>query len=78
MLCSSAFHIAIGVFLCCNFALSAGATDPNPPSIHSRSGAWPITRQWTPAETQHYAQWMEHIYLMKTKGDVEQRTAKGL
>jgi hypothetical protein len=56
--------------------LVAVAEDPNPPSIHSTSGAWPIHRQWTPAETLHYAQWVEHIYLMKTKGSVEQRGAK--
>ena len=54
----------------------AAAEDPNPPTIRSTSGAWPIRRQWTPAETRHYAQWVEHIYVMKTKGDVEQRTAK--
>jgi hypothetical protein len=56
--------------------LTAVAEDPSPPSIHSTSGAWPIRRQWTPAETLHYAQWVEHIYLMKTKGSVDQRCAK--
>jgi len=60
-------------------ALSAGfgaaAVDPNPPSIRG-GGAWPIRRQWTPAETQHYAKWVEHLFDMKTKGNVEQRTAK--
>lgn len=52
------------------------AQDPNPPSIRSSQGAWPIRRQWTPGETQHFAKWMEHIYVAKTKGDVEQRIAK--
>ncbi|MCC6152660.1 MAG: hypothetical protein IT367_02820 [Candidatus Hydrogenedentes bacterium] len=52
------------------------AQDPNPPSIKSGQGAWPIRRQWTPGETQHFAKWMEHIYIAKTKGDTEQRIAK--
>ena len=50
--------------------------DPNPPSIRSTQGAWKITRQWTPAETQHYAAWMQNIYRMKTQGNVDQRIAK--
>jgi len=54
----------------------AHAQDPNPPSIHSTRGAWPITRQWTPAETRHYAKWVNHVYIMKTTGTVEQRMAK--
>lgn len=54
----------------------AYAADPNPPTLHSSRGAWPIRRQWTRAETLHYAKWVEHIYDMKTKGTVEQRTAK--
>lgn len=57
-------------------APAALAVDPNPPSIRSDRGAWPIRRQWTPAETRHYAQWVEHIYKMKTEGSVEQRLAK--
>jgi hypothetical protein len=66
------------VLLIASFSLllTAVADDPNPPSIHSSSGAWPIRRQWTSAETQHYAGWVEHLYLMKTQGNVEQRTAK--
>ncbi|NCQ29229.1 MAG: hypothetical protein GW802_17650, partial [Armatimonadetes bacterium] len=50
--------------------------DPNPPSVHSNQGAWPIRRQWNVAETQHYAEWVQRIYYMKTKGNVDQRTAK--
>ncbi|MCC6144990.1 MAG: hypothetical protein IT368_14390 [Candidatus Hydrogenedentes bacterium] len=50
--------------------------DPNPPSIHSNRGAWPIRRQWTPEETQHFAKWVEHLYTMKTTGTIEQRIAK--
>ncbi|GMU92083.1 MAG: hypothetical protein AMXMBFR4_11410 [Candidatus Hydrogenedentota bacterium] len=52
------------------------AQDPNPPTLRSNQGAWPIRRQWTVAETQHFAKWMEHLYVAKTKGDVEQRIAK--
>jgi len=66
---------AIMLSLCCA-ALAAEAQDPNPPTIYSTSGAWPIHRQWTPAETAHYAKWVEHIFVMKTTGTVEQRTAK--
>ena len=58
---------------CC--ALAAAAADPNPPSIHG-GGAWPIRRQWTPAETQHYAQWFERMYDRKAGGTVDQRTGK--
>lgn len=58
------------------FCWSARATDPNPPSIHSNQGAWPIRRQWNMAEARHYAKWVENIYLMKTRGSVEQRIAK--
>ena len=57
-------------------AVRARAADPNPPTIRSTRGAWPICRQWTPAEARHYAKWMERIYVMKTTGNVEQRTAK--
>ena len=54
----------------------AWAQDPNPPSLRSSRGAWKVTRQWTPAETRHYAKWVEHIFDMKTEGTVEQRIAK--
>ncbi len=57
-------------------ALAAAGQDPNPPSIHSNCGAWPIRRQWNAAETQHYAQWMERLYDRKAGGTVDQRTAK--
>lgn len=76
MVNSRGSYIAAAVFVALAFMSSAAAADPNPPSIHSTSGAWPIRRQWTPAETQHYAKWVENIFLMKTKGSVEQRTAK--
>ncbi|MCC6795415.1 MAG: hypothetical protein IT366_09875 [Candidatus Hydrogenedentes bacterium] len=56
--------------------VTAYAADPNPPSIHSDEGAWPIRRQWTVAETQHFAEWINNIYKYKTKGTVEQRRAK--
>lgn len=69
---------ALAVFLfvpIAGFAVDR-AGDPNPPTLRSHRGAWPIRRQWTRAETLHYAKWVEHIYDMKTKGTVEQRTAK--
>lgn len=57
-------------------AVSAIAEDPNPPTIRSNGGAWPIRRQWTPAETDHYAEWIENIYRVKLTGDVYQKVAK--
>ncbi len=57
------------------FALPAHA-DPNPPTLQSIGGAWPITRQWTPAETKHYAVWMEYLYRGKVDGNADQRMAK--
>ncbi|MCC6697055.1 MAG: hypothetical protein IT365_15615 [Candidatus Hydrogenedentes bacterium] len=65
-----------GLWVCFGPGSTALAQDPNPPSIRSNQGAWPIRRQWNTAETKHYAQWVENIYKMKTKGNVEQRTAK--
>ncbi|MFO7976459.1 MAG: hypothetical protein R6V12_17705, partial [Candidatus Hydrogenedentota bacterium] len=76
MVNGSASRIAVLLVFTGCVAFAAVGEDPNPPSIHSTSGAWSIRRQWTPAETRHYAKWVEHIYLMKTKGTVEQRTAK--
>lgn len=55
---------------------TALAADPNPPSIHSNRGAWPIRRQWTLEEVRHYAQWIQHIYKAKTTGTQEQRLAR--
>lgn len=52
------------------------AEDPNPPSIRSDSGAWPIRRQWNRAETKHYAEWVENIFRLKTRGNVDQRCGK--
>lgn len=54
----------------------AGAADPNPATLRSDRGAWPLYRQWTPAETQHFARWIEHIYMVKTTGTMTQRLAK--
>ncbi len=64
------------ILLAAAITWSAAAQDPNPPSIKSNRGAWKITRQWTPGETQHFAEWMEHLFDMKTKGSTEQRIAK--
>ncbi len=70
--------ISIGVALLAVLTIAglAAAQDPNPPSIRSDGGAWPIRRQWTPAETRHYAEWVENVFNLKTKGNVDQRTAK--
>lgn len=62
-------------FISCG-SQAAATEDPNPPTLHSTSGAWPISRQWTPEETHHYATWIEHVYMVKTKGTVEQRIGK--
>jgi hypothetical protein len=68
---------AVALALMCLFSAGTlAAEDPNPPAIYSTSGAWPIRRQWTPAESRHYARWVENIFLLMTKGNVEQRTAK--
>ena len=55
---------------------TAFAVDINPPSIHSDRGAWPICRQWTQAEIQHFADWIEHIYIVKNKGTYTRQTAR--
>lgn len=60
----------------CLVAAAAAAADPNPPSIRSTRGAWPICRQWTVAETRHFAAWIEHIYEAKAGGAHEQRLAR--
>lgn len=52
------------------------AEDPNPPTLTSEGGAWPIRRQWTVPETHHFARWIQHIYRMKCEGTPEQRRAK--
>ena len=55
---------------------TADAEDPNPATLHSSRGAWPLYRQWTPAETRHFAQWISTIYDRKVHGTKEQRLAK--
>ncbi len=54
----------------------AFAGDPNPASIHSDQGAWPLYRQWNRAEFEHYSKWIAHIYDTKANGTHEQRAAK--
>lgn len=54
----------------------AYANDPNPASIRSSQGAWPLYRQWNRAEFQHYSKWIAHIYDKKANGSPEQRAAK--
>lgn len=70
----SSICVVLGLIFCSS--LGAAAEAPNPPTLHSTSGAWPISRQWTPEETHHYAAWIEHVYTVKTKGTVEQRIGK--
>lgn len=53
----------------------AQAADPNPPSIHSERGAWPIRRQWTLEEARHYGRWVEQIFLHKVHGTEAQKNA---
>ena len=71
---SNRWILGLAVALSC--ACSAFASDPNPPSIHSDEGAWPVRRQWNVAETQHYAQWINTIYRYKSQGTMPQRRAK--
>ena len=52
------------------------AADPNPPSIQSNRGAWPLYRQWTPAEVEHFGKFIAHIWQVKNTGTLEQRRAK--
>ncbi len=47
---------------------AAFAQDPNPPSIKSNRGGWPLYRQWNKAEVDHFAKWIENIYLVKANG----------
>lgn len=69
---------AIFALLVClgTIAPTALAADPNPPSIQSTRGAWPLYRQWNAAEVRHFATWIENIYRVKTEGTVAQRLAK--
>lgn len=66
----------LAALLMCGAASLVNAEDPNPPSIHSDRGAWPISRQWTVEETGHFAEWIENIYRKKSEGALEQRLAK--
>jgi hypothetical protein len=52
------------------------ADDPNPASIQSNEGAWPLYRQWNRAEFEHYSKWIAHIYDVKANGSSDQRSAK--
>lgn len=54
----------------------AVAEDPNPATIHSSRGAWPLYRQWNRAETLHFGEWIARIYDRKANGTTEQRLAK--
>jgi hypothetical protein len=50
--------------------------DPNPASIRGERGAWPLYRQWTPAEVEHFSTWIENIFVLKSTGTTDQRLAK--
>lgn len=54
----------------------AWGADPNPVSIRGDGGAWPLYRQWTPAEVNHFGKWIERIYEVKLDGTREQELAK--
>lgn len=58
------------------FCAMTYAEDPNPASLHSNRGAWPLYRQWNAAEIRHFSEWIENIYHVKTTGTLEQRMAK--
>lgn len=58
------------------FPAAALAADPNPPTLDSTRGAWPIRRQWTREEVRHHAEWITRIYEAKTAGTREQRLAR--
>jgi len=55
---------------------AAHAEDPNPATLHSERGAWPLYRQWNPAEVGHFSKWINHIYRTKCNGSREQWLAK--
>ncbi len=57
-------------------SVTAHGADPNPASIHSSRGAWPLYRQWNPAEVRHFAEWVRQIHQVKTYGTQEQRAAR--
>ncbi len=58
------------------FGNPASGEDPNPASIHSDRGAWPLYRQWNLAERDHFAAWITRIFERKAHGTVQQRLAK--
>jgi hypothetical protein len=57
-------------------AFAAQAAEFNPPTLKSSRGAWPVVRQWTHEEIQHFARWIENIYEVKLNGTREQQLAK--
>ena len=67
---------ALAVLFLLATAGAARAQDPNPPSIKSNRGAWPLYRQWNKPEIDHFAKWIENIYLVKANGTLKQRLAK--
>ena len=69
-------YLAVLIVGLCISGVRADAADPNPATIHSTRGAWPLYRQWNTAEVQHYAAWIENIDRVKSEGTVAQRLAK--
>ena len=55
---------------------SALAADPNPATIHSDRGVYPLYRQWNMAELHHFAKFIDQIYEVKCTGTIDQRLAK--
>ena len=68
--------LILGAALSAFFGGAAAGEDPNPATIHSDRGAWPLYRQWNLAETRHFSEWIGRIYDRKAKGTTEQRLAK--
>lgn len=66
---------AMAATILCGVSVAA-ADDPNPPSIQSNRGAWPLYRQWTQAEVEHFGKFITHIWRVKNTGTLEQRRAK--
>lgn len=56
--------------------VAAWGADPNPASIRGEGGAWPLYRQWTPAEVDHFGKWIARIYDVKLDGSRDQQLAK--
>jgi len=68
--------LLLSLFVLVSGMSHAWSADPNPASIQSERGAWPLYRQWTPAEVDRFGVWIEHLYDKKLNGPREQQLAK--